>query len=153
MTNDNPSPDRGLVWIVQLSSALSLGVLAALLYSVKAVNPQIQFQPSFATAVAFALAAADSFLFWHVVFQLTGEGANGLDAHNRPRKIRLGVLAASLALGLLVAFVYPLKDFSREKVSEIGLGAIIAVLFLSLLGLLFWQVVRFLERDARSTRD
>ncbi len=147
MTNDNPSPDRGLVWVVQLSSALSLGVLAALLYSVKSVNPQIQFQPSFATAVAFALAAADSFLFWHVVFQLTGDGAN------RPRKIRLALLAASLALGLLVSFVYPLKDFSREKVSEIGLGAIIAVGFLSLLGLLFWQVVRYLERDARSTRD
>lgn len=152
MTNDNSHNDRGLVWVVQLSSALSLGTLAALLYSIKAVNPQIQFQPSLASLVAFALAAADSVLFWHVVFRLNSEEPGRQDAPHRRRKIWLAVLAAGLGLALVVAFVYPLKDFTEEKVFEVGLGALIALAFLSVLGFLFWRVVRYLESEPTSQR-
>jgi hypothetical protein len=152
MTNENPPSDRGLVWVVQVSSALSLGTLAALLYSIKAINPQIDFQPSAATLVAFALAAADSVLFWHIVFQLNRRTGDGQSAPDRRRKVGLGLLAASLGIGLIVAFIYPLKDFSREKVSEIGFGAFIALGFLTLLGLLFWRVVRHLEGASETDR-
>jgi hypothetical protein len=50
-----------------------------------------------------------------------------------------------LAVSLLIAFVYPLKGFSREKVSEVTFGALVAVAFLTVLGLLFWRIVRYLE--------
>ena len=137
--------------MVQVSSALSLGTLAALLYSIKAINPQIDFQPSAATLVAFALAAA-LLLFWHIVFQLNRRTGDGQSAPDRRRKVGLGLLAASLGIGLIVAFIYPLKDFSREKVSEIGFGAFIALGCLTLLGLLFWRVVRHLEGASETDR-
>jgi hypothetical protein len=133
--------DRDLVWVVQVSSALSLGTLAGLLYSVQAVTPSIRFQFSPAAVIAFAIAAAISAGFWHVVFQLSAGG----ETHTRGRKRLLALLAGSLAGALVLAFAYPLKDFSSEKVSEISFGALIALIFLTVFGLLFWRVVRFLE--------
>ena len=139
-----------MIWVVQFSSGLSLGILAALLYSVKAVNPAIRFRVSFATWVAFALAAAGSFLFWRVVFRLHGGELEGDAVCHQRQKARLWVLAAVLGLSLVVAFIYPLKDFSSEKVREIGFGAFLALCFLSVLGLILWKVVRFLESDQAS---
>lgn len=150
MSQPSSHGDRGLIWVVQISSALSLGVLAGLLYSVKAVNPVIRFEVSFATGVAFALAAVASVCFWHVVFKLQGSEGNGDVAGNRRHKARLWLLAALLAVSLVFAFIYPLKDFSSEKVKDISFGAALALCFLTVLGLIFWRVVRFLERDEAS---
>jgi hypothetical protein len=133
---------RDLVRVVHWSSAFSLGTLAALLYSMKRVVPRIEFQISWVTVVAFALAAAASVAFWHVVFSLQQEHPGPQGA----RKTWLGVLGIGLGLALIFAFAYPLKDFAREKQLEIGFGAMIAVLFLTVLGALFWKVVQYLEK-------
>jgi hypothetical protein len=135
--------ERELIWVVQAASAISLGTLAALLYSVRTVNPSIQFRFSFATIIAFALAAAASWAFWHVVFQLSTDEGDVKEA--RRRKRWLALLATFLAGALLAAFVYPLRGFSHERLSEVSVGALIAVGFLTVLGILFWRVVRFLE--------
>ena len=142
MTEHNVKLERELVWVVQGASALSLGTLAGLLYSVRTVNPSIRFQLSGATFVAFALAALASIAFWHLVFQLSSGTKNGSQAG---QKRWLGFFAGLLGVGLVLAFIYPLRDFSHEKFSEITVGALIAAGFLSVLALLFWRVVRYLE--------
>jgi hypothetical protein len=152
MANFNAHGDRGMMWVVQFSSALSLGILAALLYSVKAVNPEIRFKVSVATWVAFALAAVLSVLFWHVVFKLNRGLAEGHNEGQQGHKAALWFLATALGISLVFAFAYPLKDFSSEKVWDIGFGALLAVTFLSVLGIIFWRVVCYLEQDHRSER-
>ena|SRR5690348_8263064 len=152
MANDSTAFDRKLVWVVQLSSALSLGTLAALIYSVQSVTPRIEFRLSGATLGAFALAAAASVVFWHLVFKLSNapdEGsAPGIEGRtDKRRRLGLTLLSFGFAIALLTAFAYPLKDFSREKISEIGKGSFLALAFLTVLGVLFWRVVRYLERD------
>jgi hypothetical protein len=151
MPDDETQSDRGLVSVVQVSSALSLGTLAGLLYSVKAVVPRIRVEVTLASVVAFVLAAAASVAFWSVVFKLSA-GQNRapgsiVSPQERREKLWLRVLAAGLGVGLLLAFIYPLKDFSSEKVGQIGFGAVIALLFLGVLALIFWKVVQFLESD------
>jgi hypothetical protein len=148
MAEHNARSDRDLVWVVQGASALSLGTLAGLLYSVRSVTPTIRIEFSGATVIAFALAALASFAFWHLVFRLSAADSAAENTEHRAmatRKRWLALLASVLALGLVLAFVYPLKDFSHEKFSEISVGALIALGFLSVLGLLFWRVVRYLE--------
>src|SRR4051794_11820482 len=111
MGDSRPRLEREMVWVVQAASAFSLGTLAALLYSVRTVNPRIQFQFSAATALAFALAAGASWAFWRIVFQLSAGG--GVSAREEARRKRwLMLLATVLAGALIVAFIYPLRGFS-----------------------------------------
>jgi hypothetical protein len=50
-------------------------------------------------------------------------------------------------VGVLLAFLYPLKDLSREKQLEFTIGGGSAVVFLSILGFMFWKLIQFLEKD------
>jgi len=145
----NRQVDRTLTMVVQVSSAISLGTLAGVLYSVKSVTPSVQFSFTGATLIAFSLAAMTSVAFWHVVFKLSGtelESAQGKSA--RRSRAWLVVLATALGLALLFSFILPLRDLFSEKSSEIASGAGVAVIFLALLGVLFWRVVRFLENQS-----
>ena len=151
MADSSNRSDRDLTWVVQFSSALSLGTLAGFLYSVKTVVPSVQFELSLASLVAFLLAAAASFALWHVVFQLNAAQERDANTPTDPkegsRKLWLKILAGLLTVALVFAFIYPLKDFSSEKAAQIAFGSFIAVLFLGVLALLFWRVVRFLESE------
>jgi len=141
--------ERDLVRVVQAASAVSLGTLAGLLYSVKRVSPSIEFRFSFATVLAFLLAAFGSMAFWQVVFALNKSEVNPMSAggvqSQRIRKFWLALLAGVLAGSLVLAFWLPLRDFSQDKQSEISFGALVALAFLGVLALLFWRVVRYLE--------
>ncbi len=150
MITPRPKGERELTFVVQAASALSLGTLAGLLYSVKTVIPSIQFEVTWLSAVAFLCAAAASVAIWHLVFQISaadGDETSLGQAGTRSRKRMYNALATLLGLALVVAFIVPLRGFSRDKLSEIGYGAVIAVFFLTILGVIFWKVVRFLERD------
>ncbi len=149
MPNRDESFDPKLVWVVQIASAFSLGTLAALIYSISSINPQIEFHISGSTLVAFILAALASLFYWHLAFRLSsGEKGVALEQQINSRSSRrrwLILLSWAFGLAMVIAFAYPLKGFSREKVSEIGKGTLLAVAFLTVLGVLFWRVVRFLE--------
>ena len=147
MIERNGQHERSLVLVVHFASALSLGTLAAVIYSVKAVTPQIRFAFSIATLVAFAVAVLGSIAFWYLVFALSDPGSEQNALRRRARQAWFRVLATLLILGLIFGFIYPLRGFSREKVSEIGFGSGVALGFLTVLGLIFWRVVRYLEAD------
>jgi hypothetical protein len=86
--------------------------------------------------------------FGTFVFALSDSDSAQNAPRRRTRQIWFRILAALLILGLIFGFIYPLRGFSREKVSEIGFGSGVALGFLTVLGLIFWRVVRYLEADS-----
>jgi drug/metabolite transporter (DMT)-like permease len=136
--------DRALMRVIQFSSAFGLGIMGALLYSVKEVSPALKYEVSFGTAVAFLAAATLSWAFWRFVFGQRNDG--GRPATSRRRwfaALSLLVIGATV-----VPFVCALKGVAQEKVIEIAQGTAIALGALSVLGFLFWRVTRFLNADS-----
>jgi hypothetical protein len=140
--------DRALIRVIKFSGALALGSMAAFLYSLKQVSTDLKWEISFGSGVSFAAGVALSWAFWQIVF---GE-ASGSDDHSSKRRKRwFAVLSVLLALATLAPFAYTLNDIPRNKAVEVVEGAAIAIAALSVLGLLFWRLARFLEADSKKT--
>src|SRR6266568_3458562 len=82
--------DRDLTRVIKCSSALGLGLMAALLYSIKQVTPELQYKISVGTGVSFAAAAALSWAFWRLVF---GKPNRSENSFSKPRKRWLVILS------------------------------------------------------------
>jgi len=133
-----PGHEDSFFRVAKASSALGMGVMAAFLFCLKEVNPAVRFEFSVGALVAFALAAGLSWSFWNAVA--------GAAARNKSQARRFFALAALLGLGTLGAFAYALKDVPSDRASDVMDGVLIAFLFLGMLGLVFWRVVRFFEK-------
>ncbi len=138
--------DRGLTRVIKCSSALGLGLMAAFLYSIKQVTPELQFRISVGTGVSFAAAAALSWAFWRLLFGKPNGSENGL---SKPRKRWFLILSAFLTVATLAPFVYMLKGVANEKMIEIAEGTALALLALGGIGFLLWKAARFLENDSK----
>ena len=55
--------ERGLLRVIRFSSAFSLGLMAALLFSVKQVTADLRCEPSVGSGIAFMVGAIFSWLF------------------------------------------------------------------------------------------
>ena len=138
-----PSTDRQLWRIVQWAVAVSLGAMAAFLWSVKAVNPTLQFQFSLGAVAAFLIGATSSFLGWRV---MAGGG--------RRTKSRLITFSAVLCLVTFGAFAYGMRGVASERISDVAVGTALAFLFLGGVGFLLWRTGKFFEAaDAKQTRE
>ncbi len=142
--------DRDLTRVIKCSSALGLGLMAALLYSIKQVTPELQYKISVGTGVSFAAAAALSWAFWRLVFGKPNGSENGF---SKPRKRWLVILLVFLTVATLTPFVYTLKGVANEKMIEIAEGTALALLALSGVGFLLWKTARFLESDSKRETD
>lgn len=136
--------DRALMRVIQFSSAFGLGIMGAVLYSVKEVSPGLKYEISFGTAVAFLAAAALSWVFWRLVFGRRNED----DRPATSRRLWFAVLSLLVIVATVVPFVCALKGVTHEKVIEIAQGTAIALGALSVVGFLFWRVTRFLKADS-----
>jgi len=144
--------DRDLLRVIRFSSAFSLGLMAALLFSVKQVTPDLRCELSAGSGIAFLVGATFSWLFWRVVFKMDSKRTG-------PGKRRV-LFAATVALSVLLslatvaAFAFALKGVGNEKLREIIQGTLLAVFALSGVGFLLWRIARFLESDnKRVTED
>lgn len=138
-----PSIDRQLWRIVQIAVAVSLGAMAAFLWSVKAVNPSIQFEFSIGTVVAFLLGTTLAWLAWRAI---VGGG----------RRTKLGLILFSAVLCLMTfgAFVYGMRGVAWERISDFAVGTGLAFLFLAGIGFLLWRTGKFFENaDAKQARE
>jgi hypothetical protein len=142
--------DRDLTRVIKCSSALGLGLMAAFLYSIKQVTPELHYKISVGTGVSFAAAAALSWAFWRLVFGRPDITENGL---SKPRKRWFIILSAFLTMATLSPFVFALKGVANEKMVEIAEGTALAVLALGGVGFLLWKAARFLENDSKRTTD
>ncbi len=138
--------DLDLTRVIQWSSALGLGLMAAFLYSIKQVTPELRYKISVGTGVSFAVAAALSWAFWRLVFGKPDASEKGL---SQSRKRWLIILSVFLTLATLAPFVYTLKGIGNEKMVEIAEGTALAVLALGVVGFLLWKTARFLENDSK----
>jgi hypothetical protein len=142
--NDN----RSLIRIIKFSSAIGLGTMAAVLYSIKQVVPVLKYEITFGTGVSFLVAVALSWAFWRLVF---GQGNQFRDAPTLSRSRRRWLAALSLVLtaATVVPFVWALKGVTNDQVGQVAQGSAIAVAVLGAIGFLFWRVTHFLNADTQ----
>ena len=133
-------------WLVTLSSTLGMAVLAAFVFSVRAVNPALEFALTWKTWVSLLVVGSLTFVGCRIlIFSRTvGDGAN---KKGDPRRRWFLLLVVVGLGGSLASMVYLLRGTSSEKLVEVGIGASFAVVFLSILGFLFLRTIRFLNAD------
>jgi peptidoglycan/LPS O-acetylase OafA/YrhL len=138
---EDSKSSRDFETLVTWASALSVAVIAALLASLKQVNPTVQFRFTITTVVAFLGAGISTVLFFRLILHRVNS-----------RRVR-NVLFATAGVGLVLGyFLFGLKEVSPEKRMDVTIGAAIAIAVLSFLGMVWWRVVRFLEADDRRNR-
>jgi hypothetical protein len=143
--------DRDLIRVVEFSTALSLALMTAFVFAIKTVNPSIQFTFNTLTVVVFLLSG---FFFWfacHLFFKrvvANAEAGPGLQVDRKSLLLRwVSFFSIALILETVLGFANGLRGVSSEKLREVIEGTMWAVLFLSVLGLLFWKLTRFVQRD------
>ena len=142
--------DRALIRVIKFASAVGLGTMAAILYSVKQVTPALRYEVSFGTGVVFVLAVVISSAYWRLVFGRRNDPNEGL---SRPRRRWLVALSLLLAAATVAPFVYALKDVAHDQAGEVAQGTAIAVMVLGVLGFIFWRVTRYLNADSQRSAD
>lgn len=140
---DGPGVESGFEKVVQVSSALAVGTMTAFLYSLKSVNPTITLSVSFGTVVSFGIGCVVSWLFWK--YSLRGLGSGDWKSI---------VLAAIAMTGIvLLGFGVAMRGLGRPRVLEMIEGTVLALVFVSGLGILLIRLVRFLEAsDAQALK-
>jgi len=131
--------------VVKIGTALSMGVMAAFLVSLKQVHPSIELRFGVGAIVAFLIAAVASWRFCAMLVRAESSGEP-----NRNRFIVRWMIAflGISALGTLAAFVYSLKDVSSTSRREVVEGTAIAVVVLAMGGWLIYRVFRFFEEQS-----
>src|SRR2546429_289330 len=142
--------ERGLLRVIRFSSAFSLGLMAALFFSVKQVTPDLRCELSVGSGIAFMVGAIFSWLFWRAVFK---EEKTGKRAERRNRRVWFATLSVLLSLATAAAFVLALKGVGKDRLGEMIQGTCLAVFALAGVSLLLWRVARFLESDSKRTPD
>lgn len=130
---------RELFKIASLATAFGLGCAAASLQSLDRSPAGFNFHVTVWTFVAFAFGAAIALLFWHVCMR-------------SPAAARR--YSGWFLLVGLVMFLYPLRFIPSERKLEMVEGLILAIMALSGVAFMLWQVKRYLDDDtAQFERD
>lgn len=130
--------------VVKVGIALSMGLMAAFLFSLKQVHPSIELRFGLGTVAGFIGAWAVSWRFCNILTRQDAAGSNP-----RPIVFRwmLGFMSVA-GLGTLAAFAYALKDVSAESRWEVIEGTFIATIVLSIGGTLIFKAFKFFEEQS-----
>ena len=120
--------------LVMWASSFSIAVLAALLASLKQVNPSIVLHFSIATIIAFVGGGVLTALFLRVVM------------HGNKRHRAILVVAAAIA-SVLVYFLFGIENTSQENRTDVTIGTAIAVAVLSFVAWVLWRLARFFNSE------
>ncbi len=118
--------------ISAISCAISFGFLAASLQCLHRSEAGFSFSASPTTAIAFCLGAALSTAYWKLVLQ-----------SNKSRRLA----TALMVLAGIVMFLYPLRFIPAEKLPDMSLGLLFAIIALSGVAALLLMMRRFLDSD------
>ncbi len=143
-----PTPsgnERDLVQVIKIGTALSMGLMAAFLFSLKQVHPSIELRFGLGTIAAFVIAWAISWRFCNVLTR----SDDGTGPGRRKFVVRWMIGFMSVAgLGTLAAFAYALKDVSSNSRWEVIEGTALAVVVLSIGGTLIYKAFQFFEEQS-----
>jgi Na+/proline symporter len=120
--------------LVLWASSFSIAVLAALLASLKQVNPSIVLRFSVATVVAFVGGAVLTPLFLRVVM------------HGSKKRRALLVIAAAI-VSVLTYFLFGIENTSQENRTDVTIGTAIAVTVLSFVAWVLWRLAQYFNSD------
>ena len=138
--------------MLEWPGALGLGGLAAFVFSLKQINPQVRLEFNLWSLAVLLAATVASYLLIHAVIGKAGKNGLGMaDAAGRTRgpggKRSLWMFGAVLAAGTVAVFIHALKDVSPAKRWDVAIGAGAAITLIAVAMYLFWRLVRFLEKQ------
>jgi hypothetical protein len=155
MRSDEPPPSRNesdLLVVVKLSSALGMGALAAFLYSLKEVHPNIRFEFTAGTAIIASATAVTSWLFCGLMARA--------DAEEHPSVTRrrffirwLVFFGGFCGAGTALAFANSLRNVSSRGRRDVIEGTVLAFLALLAGGFLIRRAFRFFEEQDKATLE
>jgi multidrug transporter EmrE-like cation transporter len=130
--SSQPARTRDFYRLVSISSAFSFGILAATLQSLHRTAAGFSLDPNLMTPVAFVIGALISVLYWKVVL-----------------KNKRGTRLASwlMALAGVGMFLYPLRFIPGDKLHDMAVGLVFAVIALSGVAGLLMMMKKFLSED------
>ena len=141
--------ERDFFRVVKIATALGMGGMAAFLYSLKQVHPDIRFQFTAGTILIFFAVAVFSWMFCGVLAK--SESADGQPANRKRFVIRWLVSFIGITtLATAASFVYALKNVEWARRREVIEGTLLAFAVLSLGGLLVWKAFRFFEQQSEA---
>lgn len=144
--------EQDFVRVVKLGTALGLSVLTGFLYSLKQVHPSIILEFTVGTVVSSLAVAAFSWLFCGVLFKTEfdeGDTAQSSAIKNRRMVRWVMFFLIFSALSGTGVFLYSLKDVNAESRREVIQGTGIAVVVLTIGGVLIHKTVKFFEEQDR----
>ena len=146
--------ERDFIFVVKAGTALSLGLMAAFLFSLKSVHPSIQISFTLGTVAAFLIAAVASWKFCAVLYRdETGSpGDDGIRREETQKKLLKRWITAFIGVSsllTLLAFAWSLKDVGSESRRQVIEGTGLAVLVIGAVAWLLRVVVRFFEDQSR----
>jgi hypothetical protein len=141
--------ERDFFRVVKISTALGMGGMAAFLYSLKQVHPEIHFRFTAGTVLMFFAVAIFSWIFCGVLAK--SEDADVQPA-NRRRFVTRWVISfvGITTLATCASFAYSLKNVESAMRREVVEGTLMAVVVLGLGGLLIWKAFRFFEQQSEA---
>lgn len=143
--------ERDFIRVVEFSTAVSLGLMTGFLFSIKQVNPRIEFEVTNWAILSVFVSGIVVWIACHLFFRRLAEVDESGDApgSNRRKLLRRWVILFGCALLLETLFfvALSLRGISPEKLSEVLQGTGLALFVLSITGFLFWKVTRFIESD------
>ena len=143
---------RDLDRVVQVSAALSLGALAAILYSLKEVNPVIRFEFSVGSVVAFALVASIVWTLAPRVISFAEPSEAELASTRRkgnPWRALVGFVA--ITVGTIAAVAFSLRNVQIEREADILNGVCMAVFVVAFLAAVMLRLMRFFESSDKDS--
>lgn len=141
--------DRSFLKVVQAGSALCVGGMAAFLAALKQVNPEIQFEFGWTAIAGFAAGFSATLAAWR--WGMIGQRSTEAGVR-RKASIKTKLLLLVTVVALVFVFANPLKTLSSEKQHDMLVGTSIAVAVLSVVGVMFWKLVRFLDSEEDQDR-
>ncbi|MDB6035289.1 MAG: hypothetical protein JWM16_5627 [Verrucomicrobiales bacterium] len=143
--------ERDFIRLVEFSTAVSLGLMTGFLFSIKQVNPRIEFEIDSWSFVACLVSGILIWMACHLFFHRLAEaGASGDLPGSRRRKLLVRwviFFSGALFLETVLAVARGLRGISPEKLSEVLQGTAFALFVLSIVAFLFWKLTRFIESD------
>lgn len=157
MDHRKPTKDeRDFVWVVKAASALGLGLMAAFLYSLKQVHPNIRLEITVGTGLAFLGTAFLTWIFCGILFKGEFQDDDSEHAAGLRKKLVVRWIVVFLSVSAVAtvgAFVYSLKDIAAESRRDVIQGTVIAVIVLTGGGILIHRAVKFFEEQDKATLE
>ena len=150
--------NRDFFRVVQFSAALGIGSMAAFLYSLKQVHPNVRLELGWDTLAAFLVAGIFSWMFCGMLAKAGTAETPGMDSGERVRQGKslkrwMVVFLLVCSLGTIAAFTYSLKDVSAQGRRDVATGTAIACGVLGAGAWLIRRAVQFFEEDSAAQAD